>query len=113
MARDDVDGDLTSRIVVEKTILDEEQETAVVYYAVSDLSGNVTKQSRVFPADINDLKGIVPEEEVLYPENESMFSIGTVEGYGNSLEEADTEGQTENSGEAASTDGEQEQTTGN
>ncbi|WP_155831014.1 MULTISPECIES: hypothetical protein [unclassified Butyrivibrio] len=113
MARDDVDGDLTSRIVVEKTILDEEQETAVVYYAVSDLSGNVTKQSRVFPADINDLKGIVPEEEVLYPENESMFSIGTVEGYGNSLEEAGTEGQTENSGEAASTDGEQEQTTGN
>ncbi|WP_026496065.1 hypothetical protein [Butyrivibrio sp. WCD3002] len=53
MARDDVDGDLTERIVIEKTILDEEQGTAVVYYAVSDLSGNVTKQSRVFPAAVD------------------------------------------------------------
>jgi hypothetical protein len=63
MAYDSVDGDLTNRVVVEKTILDEEQQTAVVYYAVSDLSGNVTKQSRVFPADIADIKGIKEEKE--------------------------------------------------
>ena len=63
MAYDSVDGDLTNRVVVEKTILDEEQQTAVVYYAVSDLSGNVTKQSRVFPADIADMKGIKEEKE--------------------------------------------------
>ena len=63
MAYDSVDGDLTNRVVVEKTILDEEQQTAVVYYAVSDLSGNVTKQSRVFPADIADIKGVKEEKE--------------------------------------------------
>ncbi len=62
MAHDVVDGDITDRVVVEKTILDEEQGTAVVYYAVSDLSGNVTKQSRVFPADIDDLNGVTKEE---------------------------------------------------
>lgn len=56
MAYDSKDGDITNRIVVEKTILNEEQNTAVVYYAVSDLSGNVTKQSRVFPADIEAIK---------------------------------------------------------
>ncbi|SDB09939.1 DUF5011 domain-containing protein [Butyrivibrio sp. INlla16] len=55
-AYDAVDGDITDRIVVEKTILNEEQETAVVYYAVSDKSGNVTKQSRVFPANIDSIK---------------------------------------------------------
>ncbi|WP_156036098.1 hypothetical protein [Butyrivibrio sp. AE3004] len=58
MAYDAVDGDITDRIVVEKTILNKEQNTAVVYYAVSDHSGNVTKQSRVFNADVNSLDGI-------------------------------------------------------
>ena len=54
-AFDAKDGDLTRRIVVEKVVLNREKETAVVYYAVADLSGNVTKQSRVFPADIADI----------------------------------------------------------
>ena len=54
-AYDTRDGDLTSRIVVEKVVLNREDETAVVYYAVADYSGNVTKQSRVFPADIKDI----------------------------------------------------------
>ncbi len=54
-AFDAKDGDLTRRIVVEKVVLNREKETAVVYYAVADLSGNVTKQSRVFPADIKDI----------------------------------------------------------
>ena len=55
-AYDAIDGDITDRIVVEKTILNEQQESAVVYYAVSDKSGNVTKQSRVFPADIASIR---------------------------------------------------------
>ena len=55
-AYDAVDGDITDRVVVEKTILNEQQESAVVYYAVSDKSGNVTKQSRVFPADIASIR---------------------------------------------------------
>lgn len=49
-ARDSVDGDVTSRIVIEKIIEDRETNSAVVYYAVSDLSGNVAKASRVFDA---------------------------------------------------------------
>ncbi|WP_024866482.1 immunoglobulin-like domain-containing protein [Butyrivibrio sp. FCS014] len=47
-AYDAKDGDLTGRIVVEKVVLNRDAGTAVVYYAVSDLSGNVTKESRVF-----------------------------------------------------------------
>lgn len=55
-AFDSKDGDLTNRIVVEKVVLNKEKETAVVYYAVADFSGNVAKQSRVFPADISDIE---------------------------------------------------------
>jgi len=55
-AFDSKDGDITDRIVVEKVVLNKEAGTAVVYYAVADLSGNVTKQSRVFPADIVDIE---------------------------------------------------------
>ena len=54
-AYDTRDGDLTSRIVVEKVVLNRDARTAVVYYAVADYSGNVTKQSRVFPANIDDI----------------------------------------------------------
>ncbi|MCR4904083.1 MAG: DUF5011 domain-containing protein [Butyrivibrio sp.] len=50
-AYDGVDGDISDRIVIEKVVVNNDAQTAVVYYAVSDLSGNVTKQSRVFPVD--------------------------------------------------------------
>ena len=73
MAYDAVDGDITNRVVVEKTIFDEEQGTAVVYYAVSDLSGNVTKQSRVFPADLTDINGT---DEEAFEQQEGMFPAG-------------------------------------
>ena len=73
-AYDTKDGDLTGRIVVEKVVLNKEQETAVVYYAVADYSGNVAKQSRVFPADIEDIENqniefeeIEDTEETEYP----------------------------------------------
>ena len=70
-AYDAKDGDLTSRIVVEKVVINRDAQTAVVYYAVADYSGNVTKQSRVFPADIRDLdsNGEPPEvvQDELYP----------------------------------------------
>ena len=54
-AYDSKDGDVTNRIVVEKVVLNRDAEAAVVYYAVADHSGNVAKQSRVFPADIRDI----------------------------------------------------------
>lgn len=59
-AHDSVDGDITGRIVIEKIIEDRETNTAVVYYAVSDLSGNVAKASRVFDAVYMEEK----EEEI-------------------------------------------------
>lgn len=64
-AYDAKDGDLTSRIVVEKVVLNREAETAVVYYAVADRSGNVTKQSRVFPADIADIDDNGDSSEII------------------------------------------------
>ena len=57
LAFDGVDGDVSDRIAVEKVVVNNNRGTAVVYYAVSDLSGNVAKQSRVFPADIDALSG--------------------------------------------------------
>ena len=49
-AYDDTDGDVTGRIVIEKIVENREDSSVVVFYAVSDLAGNVTKVSRVFPA---------------------------------------------------------------
>ena len=51
-AYDDVDGDVTNRIVIEKIVENREDSSAVVFYAVSDMAGNVTKVSRVFPAKL-------------------------------------------------------------
>jgi hypothetical protein len=79
-AYDAKDGDLSGRIVVEKVVLNHEKETAVVYYAVADYSGNVTKQSRVFPADIADIDNNGDSsdmiEDELYPElpSEDIYS---------------------------------------
>ncbi len=55
-ANDDRDGDVTGRIVVEKITEKKKEQTAVVYYAVSDKAGNVTKLSKLFHAEY-------PEEE--------------------------------------------------
>ena len=73
-AYDAKDGDMSGRIVVEKVVLNREKETAVVYYAVADHSGNVTKQSRVFPADIKDIDRSGDESQVL--EDEMFPNLG-------------------------------------
>ena len=52
-ARDNVDGDITDRIVVEKIVTDQAENTAVVFFAVSDRAGNVAKCSKVFPAALD------------------------------------------------------------
>lgn len=49
-AYDGKDGDITDRIVIEKTIENREEGTIVVFYAVSDRAGNVAKASRIFNA---------------------------------------------------------------
>lgn len=51
-ARDNADGDITDRIVVEKIVTDPAENTAVVFFAVSDRAGNVAKCSKVFPASL-------------------------------------------------------------
>lgn len=71
-AYDNRDGDLTGRIVVEKVVINKDAETAVVYYAVADYSGNVTKQSRVFPADIEDIGDDLDDNETLDEEGEEL-----------------------------------------
>ncbi|NBJ94033.1 DUF5011 domain-containing protein [Parablautia muri] len=49
-AWDKEDGDLSSRIVIEKISENREDGTVVVFYAVSDRAGNVARASRVFAA---------------------------------------------------------------
>ena len=50
-AYDDRDGDVSDRIVVEKIVENRNESAVVVYYAVSDTAGNVTKASRHFVAE--------------------------------------------------------------
>ena len=49
-------GDVSDRIVVEKIVQNKNEDRAVVYYAVTDLDGNVAKASRVFGA-VNESTG--------------------------------------------------------
>lgn len=60
-AYDDCDGDITDRIVIEKIVENRSESCAIVFYAVCDKSGNVTKVSRVFPAEF------VAEDENVLP----------------------------------------------
>ena len=99
-AYDSRDGDMTSRIVVEKVVLNRDAETAVVYYAVADYSGNVTKQSRVFTADIEDIDK-EGEQTELIEENPEVFpqlsfgDVSTSEDDGENSEEGSSETETE------------------
>lgn len=84
-AYDDRDGDITDRIVVEKTIENKEDNTAVIFYAASDKSGNVAKASRVFPAvytDSNDenISDQFMEAGIDAELSESSLSENSVEG---------------------------------
>jgi len=60
-ALDNVDGNISNRIVIEKILENEANNTAVVYYAVCDYSGNVYKASREFQAEYP--KQDIEEEE--------------------------------------------------
>lgn len=54
IAIDDVDGNITDHIVIEKIIEKKEDSSIIVFYAVSDRAGNVAKISRIFPALFED-----------------------------------------------------------
>ncbi len=102
-AYDTRDGDMTSRIVVEKVVLNRDAETAVVYYAVADYSGNVTKQSRVFAADIEDIdkegdQSALMEDEILeYPQ--LSFGDGDSDEDGEAADGEDADGKVSAEGE--------------
>ncbi|WMC92242.1 hypothetical protein [Kineothrix sp. MB12-C1] len=67
-AIDNRDGDITDRIVIEKVIKSEKENSVVVFYAVSDAAGNVVKTSRIFPAVfVNEEK----EEQILSELNDA------------------------------------------
>ncbi len=51
-ANDNVDGDVTDRIVIEKIIEDNDEQNVVIFFAVSDHAGNVAKFSKVFPLKV-------------------------------------------------------------
>ena len=105
-AMDAKDGDVTNRIVVEKIVQNKNENRAVVYYAVTDLDGNVTKASRVFEAvneatgdamkDIGmagidgDLEGSLPEDVTLVADN-NADSEATVDEAGNAEDAEGTE----------------------
>lgn len=55
-AMDAKNGDVSDRIVVEKIVQNKNEDSAVVYYAVTDLDGNAAKASRVFGA-VNESTG--------------------------------------------------------
>lgn len=64
-AYDTNDGDVTDRIVIEKMIPDEENQSVVVFYAVSDKAGNAAKFSREFPAKFSESVQTDREEETV------------------------------------------------
>lgn len=64
-AYDTNDGDVTDRIVIEKMISDEENQSVVVFYAVSDKAGNAAKCSREFPAKFSESEQTDKEEETV------------------------------------------------
>ncbi|MCR4651287.1 MAG: hypothetical protein K5662_05990 [Lachnospiraceae bacterium] len=71
-AYDNVDGDVSDRIVVEKIVGNSDTDTAVVYYAVSDLSANFAKTSRRF-------KAVFDNSNTMYAGIENDLSVGDLE----------------------------------
>lgn len=110
IAYDNQDGNITERIVIEKIVENEDSSTAVVYYAVSDMAGNVTKVSRIFPMEPSDE---VPEyvteqqKETNTAENETGEAAGseeTEEENGQESSESDADSETEDDEESRTQD---------
>lgn len=90
-ANDDRDGDVTDRIVIEKITEKKKEKTAVVYYAVSDRSGNVSKISKLFYAQ--------------YPEPETVQKDGFLQEAGNG--QTETGSKEDAAGQAGTESGEE------
>lgn len=93
-AYDKRDGEISDRIVIEKISEDKVNNRAVVFYAVSDLSGNVQRASREFEANYSESIFSAGSEEMGNIEKDSEDKAGEekTENEDNNEKTADTEG---------------------
>ena len=89
---DDRDGDISDRIVIEKITENKQAGKAVVFYAVSDSKGNVTRASREFDARYDEDTDSSQEEE-------TAGSSDAIESTGDMESTEDTDKSDENSAE--------------
>lgn len=74
-AYDNRDGDITDKIVIEKTMEDAQASKIVVYYAVSDRSGNVAKAYRSFPMTSQNDKTEQEQVAIVVEEKEKVIDV--------------------------------------
>ncbi len=95
-AYDTKDGDISGRIVVEKISENRGENTAVVFYAVSDRAGNVARASRVFTAVYTEQGEESVENRFLDAGIEAELKEGNI--VNSSAEDEEPEEETENDG---------------
>lgn len=91
-AYDSNDGDVSDRIVIEKMIENRQEGSLIVFYAVSDKSGNVAKASKMFRA-------VFEEEESESEDYDAMADQLMEAGIQADLRQVDAENGEENGGE--------------
>lgn len=99
-ANDNRDGDVTERIVIEKITEKKKEKTAVVYYAVSDRSGNVTKISKLFHAQYPESEMSQDEKPIQEKSGQTEASAGD-----DSSEQTDPEEEAGDEAEGEALDG--------
>ena len=94
-ASDKRDGDVTDRIVIEKIVESNTESSVVVFYAVSDKTGNVAKISRVFPAVLTKKESteVKAEETASAAGNDTEAEAGN--GDAGAVEDTEIDGDTE------------------
>ncbi len=76
-AYDSHDGDITEKIVIEKKIEKKKDNKVIVFYAVSDKSGNITKASREFNARFLDKDNDKMMNQIKEAGVDEAFNIAT------------------------------------
>lgn len=112
-AYDSKEGDVTDRIVIEKIVENKAESAAIVFYAVCDKAGNVTKISRVFPAEFaaDDIAARQQEPAApiisvpVNPESESADS-GNADAENAEIENTDSENTDSENADSENTDSE-------
>lgn len=74
-AYDNVDGDITERIVIEKVVTDTRKESATITYGVVDTAGNISKTTRTVAMKVEEEIPEVPIEEITEAVAENETSV--------------------------------------